>query len=163
MIELLLVTFIVGIGLLGLTALMSWNLRAQGSGRQKDTAAYLANDVLERLSADGRLTSALRANAQVIPPATYLLAEAADNTQNIYQAPDSGNVLRATFDLEGRPTAATPIFSVNWVRRAPKSVVPVASSASATAEVVVNVTWSEPGATAVPIQKWLSCSRLIRY
>lgn len=163
LIELLLVVLIIGIGLLGLTALMSWNLRAQGSGRQKDTAAYLANDVLERLAADGRTTSVLRSNAQAIPPAPYLLANAVDDAENTYQAPDSAQVLRSTFDMEGRPSATNPVFSVNWVRLAPKSIPPVASSASLTAEVVVNISWFEPGTGAVPIQKWLSCSRLIRF
>lgn len=163
LIELLMVAFILGIGLLGLTALLASNLKAQGGGRQKDTASYLANDVLERLSADGRASANLRATAQVIPPATYLLNDAVDGTQNVYQAPDPANVLRGTFDMEGRPSATSPVFTVNWARRATKSSLPAASSAAMTAEVVVNVTWFESGRGTTAIQKWMSCSRWIRY
>ncbi|MDP2875587.1 MAG: hypothetical protein Q8O00_05330 [Holophaga sp.] len=153
--------FILGVGLLGLAALITGSIRASAGSRQRDTAAYLANNVLESLAADGRLSASFRSNAQTIPT-TYLLANATDGAANDFQAADVGGTQRTTFDMEGRPSATNPVFSVEWVRRATKSVAPVVSSSSMTAEVVVNVTWSEAQGAAIT-QKWLSCSRMIRY
>ena len=164
MIELLLVAFILGVGLLGLTALMAMNVRASGGGRQRDAAAYLANDVMETLAADGRMSSILRVNGQAIP-ATYQLANAVDNTPVTYQAPDTTGTVQATFDMEGRPSATNPIFSVQWARLATKSSISAATTNLLTAEVIVNVSWNEAPATqgGPTVQKWLSFNRMIRY
>jgi prepilin-type N-terminal cleavage/methylation domain-containing protein len=161
LIELLMVAFIFAIGLLGLTALMATGIRASGGGRQRDTAAYLANDVLERLAADGRMSAMRRANGEAIP-GTCLLGNAVDNTANTYQILDTNGDPQSTFDMEGRPSSAKPVFSVEWVRRSTKSVASVASVTSV-AEVVVNVSWLESGQGTATTQKWLSCSRMICY
>ncbi|HEY3269796.1 MAG TPA: hypothetical protein VGJ89_01150 [Geothrix sp.] len=132
-----------------------------------ETATFLANNVLEQLSMDGRISAQLRSDGQIIP-ATALVANAADGTAIAYSAKDIAGTLQTTFDLEGRPSATTQLFRVNWVRRAnAKGGAPAPSSNTATSEVVVNVTWTEdqqkPGGGSLPIQKWLSISRMIRY
>lgn len=162
MIEFLMVAFILGVGLLGLTALMATNVRAAGGGRQRDTAAYLGHEVMERLAADGRRTALLRSNGQTTFASAFLLANALDNGINVYQSADPGGTQRTTFDMDGRPSATSPVFSVNWVRRT-KLATPVATSASMAAEVVVNVTWTESAAGSATTQKWLSFSRIISY
>lgn len=162
LIELLLVAFIFGVGLLGLTALMASSLRAGGGGRQRDTAAYLANNALEALAADGLTSSILRNSGQAIP-ASAQLANVADDAANAFQLPDEGGTLCATFDMEGRPSATNPVFSVQWVRRATKSTTSLASSGVESAEVLVNVSWMEPGPANVTLPKWLSFSRTIRF
>jgi len=162
LVEFLLVAFIFAIGLLGLAALMNMSTRSSGNARQRDTAAYLANDVLERLAVDGLRSAQLRLDSQVIP-GTLLLANAVDDTANTYEADDTGGTAQTTFDMEGRPSGTNPVFAVEWVRRAPKGTVPVAASASMIAEVLVNVSWAEPGPGTGTTQKWLSFSRMIRY
>lgn len=161
-VELLLVAFIFGVGLLGLTALMASSLRAGGGGRQRDTAAYLAHNALEALAADGLASALLRAEGQAIP-ASAQLAHAVDDAANPFQLPDAGGTPRATFDMEGRPSAAAPVFSVQWVRRAAKSTPSLASSGRESAEVLVNVAWTEAGPGSTTLPKWLSFSRTIRY
>ncbi|NTW86590.1 MAG: hypothetical protein HGB30_10560 [Holophagaceae bacterium] len=162
MVEFLVVAFILGVGLLGLTALMATNVRAASGGRQRDTAAYLAHEVMESLAADGRLTAQLRSNGQTAFAASYLLANAGADTPVVYSVKDAGGTARTTFDLDGRPSLDRAIFSVNWVRRT-QNVVPAAASASMSAEVVVNVSWQESTTGTATTQKWLSFSRVIRY
>ena len=84
---------------------------------------------------------------------------------NTYADPATTNT---TFDLQGLPSLTAPIFTVKWVRRATKSITPVASSASAVAEVVVNVQWAEevrnPSTnTTTTYNRYISTSRFIRY
>lgn len=162
MIELLVAAFILGIGLLGLTALMAASLRMGTGGRQRDTAAYLANEVIERLAADGRRSALLRSNGQTTFTSSFLLANAVDDASNTYQALDTGGTVQSTFDLDGRPSAANPVFTVTWVRRT-RGATPVATSASMAAEVLVNVTWTESSAGSATAQKWLSFSRIVSY
>ena len=162
MIELLMAAFILGIGLLGLTALMAANLRMGAGGRQRDTAAYLGNKVLERLAGDGRRSALLRANGQTTFSTAFLVANAVDDVPNTYQVADASGTVQSTFDLDGRPSAASPIFTVTWVRRA-RGATPVASSGSMPAEVLVNVAWNEGTAGTATVQKWLSFSRVVSY
>ena len=162
MIELLVAAFVLGIGLLGLTALMAANLRMGTGGRQRDTAAYLGNEVVERLAADGRRSALLRSNGQTSFATSFLLANAVDDASNTYQAVDAGGTQRTTFDLDGRPSAANPMFTVTWVRRS-RTATPVAASAAMVSEVVVNVTWSETTGGTAAAQKWLSFSRIVSY
>lgn len=162
MIELLVAAFILGIGLLGVTALMAANLRMGAGGRQRDTAAYLGNEVIERLAADGRRSALLRSTGQTTFATTFLLANAVDDVPNTYQSADAEGTQRTTFDLEGRPSAASPVFTVTWVRRA-RTATPVTASAAMLSEVVVNVSWAEGSATTTSTQKWLSFSRILSY
>lgn len=164
MVEFFLVALILGVGLLGLAALTAMSVRGFGGSRTRGAASSLAGSVLDRLTLDGRLSSTVRANGGSIP-ATALVANATDGTVNTYKDPASG---LTTFDLQGQPSAASPVYTVSWVRRPSKTgLVPAPTSLSASAEVVVNVTWNEAVkssagvTTAVP--RYLSVSRSIRY
>lgn len=164
LIEFLMVAIILGIGLLGLAALTTTAMRSYGGSRSRDAAVALSSSVLDRLSLDGRISAQLRNIGSAIP-ASALVANAVDGAVNPYTDPATA---LGTFDLQGQPSAAAPVFTVSWVRRATKSIAPVASSQSAASEVVVNVQWSEaiqnPAthvSTAQP--RYISVSRFIRY
>lgn len=164
MVEFFLVALILGVGLLGLAALTAMSIRGFGGSRTRGVASTLAASVLDRLSLDGRLSSTVRANGGSIPT-TALVASATDGAVNTYTDPASG---LTTFDLQGQPSSTSPVYTVSWVRRASKTgLVPAATSLTASAEVVVNVTWNEAvksssgATTAVP--RYLSVARSIRY
>ena len=140
MVEFFVVALILGVGLLGLAALTAISVRGFGGSRARDAAVTLADSVLDRLTLDGRMSSALRGNGQAIP-ASALLANASDGTSNAYADPQTGFT---NYDLQGLPTNTTPVFVVTWVRLAPKSaMVSQSTSNFAASEVVVNVSWNE--------------------
>ena len=163
-IEFLVVAMILGVGLLGLAALSTISIRGYSGSRTRDVASNLAGSVLDRLALDGRLSSNVRSDGGVIS-GSALVANATDGTLNVYADPQTGFT---TFDLQGQPSSTTPVFSISWVRRAPKTgISPAPTSLTATAEVVVNVQWNEAlknnaGVTAV-FPRYLSFSRSIRY
>lgn len=164
MVEFLLVAMILGVGLLGLAALLTTSTRGYAGSRTRDTATGIAGSVLDRLDLDGRLSAALRSTSAVIP-ASALIANAADDTVNNYADPATGGT---AFDLQGQATATTPVYTVSWVRRANKALAPVATSQVLAAEVVVNVQWTEAiknPTTGVVISqpRYISVSRYIRY
>ncbi len=164
LVEFLMVALILGVGLLGLTALTTMAIRGYGNSRTRDVAAHLASSVLDRLTLDGRLSAALRENNTTTFPAGTLVANASDNTVNAYVDPNGST----NYDIQGLPTTTTPIFKVSWVRRAPKSgIVPTASSQSLSNEVVVNVWWVEAQKNSSNVtttaNHYLSISRSIRY
>jgi prepilin-type N-terminal cleavage/methylation domain-containing protein len=163
LIEFLMVAVILGIGLLGLAALTTTAMRSYGGSRSRDAAIALSSSVLDRLSLDGRITAQLRGIGSAIP-GSALVANAVDGAVNPYADPATA---LGTFDLQGQPSAAAPVFQVSWVRRATKSIEPVASSQSAVSEVVVNVQWSEsvrnPDGTSSTQPRYISVSRFIRY
>ncbi len=163
LIEFLMVAVILGIGLLGLAALTTTAMRSYGGSRSRDAAVALSGSVLDRLSLDGRLSAQLRGIGSAIP-ATALVANAVEGAVNPYADPATA---LGTFDLEGLPSATNQVFTVNWVRRATKSITPVASSQSAVSEVVVNVQWNEAvrkaDGTSIAQPRYISVSRFIRY
>lgn len=163
MIELLLVAFMLGIGLLGLAALVTMTIRSETSGRQREVAAVLAGNVLETLVGDGRQSMILRMNGQAVTATSFRLAGAVDDAVNAFSANDESGTAQTTFDLMGRPSAANPVFRVNWVRRANKTGAPAATAQTAGAEVVVNVRWDEPLPSGATVQKWISVSRYVSY
>ena len=163
LIEFLMVSIILGVGLLGLAALTSMSIRGFGGSRIRNTAASLGGSVLDRLALDGRLSAAIRTNGGT--PTAGLVANAVDDAVNVYADPAT---TFTAFDLQGQATNTTPVYTVTWVRRASKTgIAPAATSLSASAEVVVNVAWNETiknaagATTAAP--RYLSFSRSIRY
>lgn len=165
MVEFFLVALIMGIGLLGLAALTAISIRGFGGSRTRNTATALANGVLDRLTLDGRLSSMLRQQSQAIP-ASALLANATDGNSNAYADPATGFT---NFDLQGQATNTAPVYTVTWVRLAPKSaLVPAATSVFLASEVVVNVRWNDavkdPN-TGVTTTKphYISVSRYVSY
>ncbi|HTL99215.1 MAG TPA: prepilin-type N-terminal cleavage/methylation domain-containing protein [Holophagaceae bacterium] len=165
MVEFLFVAVILGVGLLGLAALSAVAIRGFGGSRTRDAAANLADSVLDRLALDGRLSATLRLSSSAIP-ASALLANATDDNSNSYADPATGDT---AFDLQGQPTTTTPVYTVTWVRRAPKSaLVPVSTSLTTGSEVVVNVQWNDAvknDTTGVVTTKahYISVSRYMRY
>lgn len=165
LIELLAVALIVGVGLLGLAALTSMAVRGYGGSRTRDTASQLANSVLDRLSLDGRLSASSRANGASSFPGA-LVANATDDAVTTYTDPTPPGL--SDFDIQGQPTNQSPVYRVTWVRRAPKAgAVVTATSQTASAEVVVNVQWTEaektPTGASTTVTRYLSISRSIRY
>lgn len=164
LVEFLMVAIILGVGLLGLAALTTTAMRSYGGSRTRDAAIDLCASVMDRLAVDGRMSAELRMQPAAIP-ATALVANAVDGNVNTFT--DAATNL-TTFDLQGQPSATAPIFTVNWIRRAPKVIAPDPSSRSAVSEVVVNVQWSEAvknATTGVSTAQphYISASRIIRY
>ncbi len=164
MVEFLMVAVILGIGLLGLTALTTTAMRSYGGSRTRDAAMGLSSSVLDRLSLDGRISAQMRSTGGTIST-TALVANAVDGTVNTFADPAT---TFTTFDLQGLPNQTTPVFSVNWVRRATKGIASSAASLSAASEVVVNIQWSEaitnPTTHVSTTQPhYISTSRFIRY
>lgn len=164
MVEFFLVALILGVGLLGLAALTAMSVRGFGGSRTRSAASTLASSVIDRLALDGRMSANLRGNGSVIP-ASALLANATDDAVNTYKDPATN---LTTFDLQGQPSSTAPVYTVSWVRRASKSgLTPAVTSLTASAEVVVNVTWNEAvkssSGTTTTVPRYLSVSRSIRY
>ena len=165
LIELLAVAIIMGVGLLGLAALTTMAVRGYGGSRSRDTAANLANSVMDRLTLDGRLTAAARANGTTSFPGA-LVANASNDSVTAYADPTPPNF--TDFDVQGQPTNTAPFYKVTWVRRSPKAgLSPAPTSQTASAEVVVNVQWIEAEKTAAGVSttstRYISISRSIRY
>ncbi len=162
LVEFLMVAIILGIGLLGLAALTTTALRSYGGSRTRDGAMALSSSVMDQLAVDGRISAQLRAVGSTIPTSA-LVANATDGAANSYKDPATG---LTTFDLQGQPNATTPVFTVTWVRRAPKGIAPATAGQAEAAEVVANVQWNETiknaGATTVQ-PHYISASRFIRY
>ena len=165
LVEFLMVAVIMGVGLLGLAALSAISVRGFGGSRTRDAATNLADNILDRLALDGRLSASLRLNSATIP-SSALLANAVDDASNTYTDPTT---TFTNFDLQGQGTNTSPVFTVTWVRRAAKSgLVPTATSLSAGAEVVVNVKWNDAvrndttGVTTTQAH-YISVSRYMRY
>lgn len=164
LIEFLMTAVILGIGLLGLAALTTTAMRSYGGSRTRDTAIALSGSVLDQLALDGRISAQMRSSGGTVP-ATALVANAADGAANAYADPAT---TWTTFDLQGQPSQAAPIFNITWVRRAAKGLTPAASSLTAASEVVVNVQWSEEvksaaAGTTTLEPRYISTSRVIRY
>ena len=164
LVEFLMVAIILGIGLLGLAALTTTAIRGYSGSRTRDSAVALSSTVLDRLAVDGRISAQIRSVGSTVPTSA-LLANATDDAVNTYTDPATS---LGTFDLQGQPSSTQPVFSVNWIRRAPKGLSPATGSLADGAEVVVNVQWNEAiqsaGSTATSIQPhYISASRFIRY
>ncbi len=164
LIEFLMTAVILGIGLLGLAALTSTAMGSYGGSRTRNTAIALSSSVLDQMALDGRISAQMRSSGGAVPT-TALVANAVDGAVNAYADPAT---TWTTFDLQGQPSQAAPIFNITWVRRAAKGLAPAASSLSAASEVVVNVQWTEEiksastGTTTLN-PRYISTSRVIRY
>ena len=162
--EMLLVAFILGVGLLGLAALQTMGIRGYASSRERDAAAYLAGNVLDTLAAEGRIAQACRENGSVSPVTRF--SGVAVSVLQDFKVPGSGEVSYPEFDLEGKPVIANAgMFIVQWGLR---DRTDSGSPATATTlldghEVVVNVGWELDRGAAIPAKKWLTFSRYIRH
>lgn len=174
LVELLIASFILGVGLLGLAALQVTALRGHGASKHRNAASYLANGVIDRLKADGAISALLRFEGAAIP-SSATLAYAPLDQQITYSAPDRSGALVSRFNLRAAPVEATsaveeektPIYSVNYVVRTnSKDGDPVVGSRFMVREVVVNVSWQEEAmvnGTSTTATKNISMSRYIRF
>lgn len=159
--ELLVTALIFGIGLLGLAALQVSTLRSNAGGRNRITAASLAEGCLSSIQAEGSLSWSYAAG--VMGP-TVAYAGARPYTGG------TANGTFGTFDVNGQPVVAadlTKVFEVKWVRLASTDATPKAAITGMNMnEFVVTVAWQDQafgadGTAFAP--STLSLSRLIRY
>jgi len=158
--ELLVTALIFGIGLLGLAALQVATLRSNSGGRNRVTAAALAEGCLGAIQAEGSLSWSYAAGVMG-PGVAYAGARP-------YTGNDNGTF--GTFDVNGAPVAAaaaTKVFTVGWVRLPATTATPsTAITGMNMNEYVVTVTWQDQvvGADGTALAaSTLSLSRLIRY
>lgn len=160
MVELLVATVILSVGVLGLLSLQLVSFAQGSQSRHRGTATLLAHNLLDRAVAEGLLASAERYKNNGTVPAlgwTYvdpngLSAHASSAAENLY------------FDIKGKqltdPNDPEKAFTVSWQRLA--GVRPWPSSWVAFQPFIVNVNWREGGNNTAPIQHYFSTSRNVR-
>lgn len=167
LIEFLIAAFIMAIGVLGLTMLLTINLRQNATSRSRSTATYIAQSILQQSQTEGQHSYFAKINnlTPVITPlftATPGTAIAETNLGGFnidgirITNPDGTSVPNLS-TLVPDTNKRTAIFTATWARRAyNNNQVPVGQSHSQ--EFVVNVQWSEDNQS-----KFLSMSRIVRY
>lgn len=161
LVELLVTALIFGIGLLGLAALQVSTLRSNSGGRNRVTAASLAEGCLGAIQSEGSLSWSFAAGAMG-PGVNYVGARP-------YTGANAIGVF-GRFDVNGQPVVAgdpTQVFLVSWARLAPTAATPSAAITGMNLnEFVVTVIWQDQvvGADGTALAaSGLSLSRLIRY
>lgn len=162
LVELLATALIFGIGLLGLAALQVSTLRANSGGRNRFSAASLAEGALSAVQAEGSLSWSYA--AKVMGSAAVYPAGLRRFTGGV-----AGGVF-GRFDINGQPVVAgdpNTVFVVTWQRLAATTATPKAVITGMNMnEFVVTVNWRDQATDAsgavMPIST-LSMSRLIRY
>jgi type IV pilus assembly protein PilV len=162
LIELLVTSLIFAIGLLGLSALQLATLRSNSGGRNRFTAAALAEGCLSAIQSEGSRSWAYAAGLESTATTTYPVAR-------IYTGATSAGTYGA-FDINGQPLAignANTLFTVTWTKNAavaPSPTTPI--TGMNLREFVVTVTWQDQavGAAGTALApSTMSMSRLIRY
>lgn len=160
LVELLVTALIFGIGLLGLAALQVSTLRSNSGGRNRVTAASLAEGCLSAIQAEGSLSWSYAANVQGFGTAYAGVRD--------YTGAPAGTF--GTFDVNGQPVSAlapTQVFTVDWVRLAPTTATPKANITGMNMnEFVVRVNWQDQATAAdgtALAASTLTLSRLVRY
>ena len=167
MVELLMVALILGVGLLGLLSLQVASISNGGQSRLRGTGAFLAHNLLDRVVAEGLISSAERYDSGngTIQPAPVGL------TRWTFIDPDGLTATTSTaaqnyyYDIQENPVAATSptlIYTVSWQRMAGVT----GSNVLAMQAFVVNVQWNEAvktssGATSIQ-PHYFSASRNVR-
>jgi len=161
LIELMVTALVFGIGLLGLAALQVSTLRSNSGGRNRVTAASLAEGCLSAIQAEGSLTWSYAAG---VMGSSVNFA----GTRTFTDAAANGSF--GAFDVNGQPVvvgAPTQVFLVGWVRRATTATPSATITGMNMNEFVVTVTWTDQvkavdGVTNLAAST-LTISRLIRY
>ncbi len=163
LVELLVTALIFGIGLLGLAALQVSTLRSNSGGRNRVTAASLAEGCMSAIQAEGSLSWSYAANVQGIGTAYTGL-------RNYTGGPANGTFGTGSFDINGQPVVAlapTQVFTVNWARLAPTTATPKANITGMNMnEFVVTVNWQDQATAAdgtALAASAMTLSRLVRY
>lgn len=161
LVELLVTALIFGIGLLGLASLQVSTIRSNAGGRNRVTAAFLAEGCLSAIQAEGSLTwsyaaGVMGSSTTFAGPRTYTTA--------------ATNGTFGTFDVNGQQTPSgspTQVFSVGWVRRATNATPSAPITSMNMNEFVVTVTWTDQVKAADGVTNLaastMTISRLIRY
>lgn len=168
MVEFLVAAFIFAIGLLGLIALQVSAVAQASAGRERTTAAYIVNLILQRAQVEGQyyylakstnLTPNPNFTAVFTASPGTVLANATFggfNVDGVQVTDASGSNLTNLATLVPDVNKRSPVFTASWARRAYQGTAP--TSTTQTQEFVVNVSWQERTQT-----KYLSMSRDIRY
>jgi type IV pilus modification protein PilV len=113
MIEMLMTTFILAVGILGLTMLQTMSLRAAGGSRNLSMAVQLAEQMMDQIELEGRLTysNATIGSAFLTPQALKGLQYIGQAAVNKYFSIDSatGNVVEVAED-------ASPLFQLSMTQ-----------------------------------------------
>jgi len=159
--ELMITALIFGVGLLGLAALQVSTLRNNAGGRNRITAAGLAEGCLSAIQGEGSLSwsyaAGVMGSGQAYPVARVYTGAASTGTFG-------------AFDVNGQSVAvgaATQVFQVAWTRLAPTTATPKAPiSGMNMNEFAVRVTWQDQaidGSGQALAPSALTVSRLVRY
>lgn len=170
MIEFLVAAFIMAIGLLGLVALTTTSLRQTTTGRQRGTATYIANYVLQQIQFEGQYSYQTKVGSATLPAGFTLVYTASPGTaiaQTTFGGFNVDGVQVTQSDGTAMPDLATrvtdarkrvPVFTASWVRRAYNGNITPPSTGPQSQEFLANVVWVEGGANQA-----LTLSRVIRY
>lgn len=161
LVELLITALIFSIGLLGLAALQVSTLRANTGGRNRFTAASLAEGCLSSIQSEGSL-SWTYASGELGKTAVYPIAK-------VYTGAGTAGTF-GYFDVNGKPLLVgdpSIVFTVSWARLDTTAATPKASITGMNmSEFVVTTSWKDQvtDAAGAPIATpTISVSRLIRY
>ena len=114
MIEMLMAAFILAIGILGLTMLQTMSLRSAGGSKNLTMAVQLAEQMMDQVELEGRLTynNAASVSAYQTPPALtglqYYNQAAVEKWYNLDSS--TGNVVAAAAPVSG---GAKPLFHLD--------------------------------------------------
>jgi type IV pilus modification protein PilV len=166
-VELLMAAFILGIALLGLAALMTVSIAQGGSSRKRGTATLLAHSMLDRIQAEGALSSAERyaSSTGTVTTTNWYFIDPVGFTAHTSTASEGTTNGYGTYDVLGNFVATSSpnkVFTVTWQRLAGDSANFALNAAQQ--YYIVNVTWQEadPKAPATPLNKTISVSRYVR-
>jgi Tfp pilus assembly protein PilV len=118
MIEMLMTTFVLAVGLLGLCMLQTMSLRASTGSRSLATAVHVANSVMDQVEMEGRLSWLNLTNS------AYLVSATSPNTPlTLSYITAKGGTVNASFDLQGNVctpgaadvTLSNPYYTVTTV------------------------------------------------
>jgi prepilin-type N-terminal cleavage/methylation domain-containing protein len=166
MIEMLMTTFILAIGLLGLCMLQTMSLRAGRGSRSLNTAVQVANSVMDQVEMEGRLSWLNLTNST-------LAGTSNANLNLVYLPLGVGNSNAAApqyFDIQGNPTnlaSTDPTQNTQFFKAVTKYVDNVGTANGGTGQVsdfTVTVTFSDTiSATNVAVPRTVVLTRRITH
>lgn len=174
LVEMLMATLILAIGLLGLAALQVASVSQGTTSRQMGTATYIAHGLLDRIQAEGAVTSAERMvnpDGTVNPGGrtfTFIDPVSAAATASPVAGPSftllglsQDDPYYTTEGSQGYGADKSIVFTTTWSRKA-GDLYPYAKTALQ--EFTVNVAWQEydPRSPSVPRTRAFSVSRYVR-
>jgi Tfp pilus assembly protein PilV len=176
MIEFLMAAFIMAIGLLGLAALQVASTRQGTTSRQLGTATFIAHNLLDRIQAEGSVTSAERSistdgnvvlNGRVFqytnPVSVDVMGAPAAGPSYTFQGLLPNDPYYTVTTSPGFSATAPPVFFSTSYKRNAGTIYPYAKTGIQ--EFTVNVTWREydpQNPSSTTNNKFFSVSRYVR-